>query len=139
MSVLTMPGELQLLFSESAAPPMANRSTSSQETFGQRLARLRKARGFSQAELGQLLGLSQRMMTYYEREAAKPPAHVLPQIADALKISVDELLGIRAVRNDPGPPRRSRLWRKLREIEKLSRRDQQALLRTIDAFLRKAS
>ncbi len=139
MSVLTMPGELQQLFSESAAPPMANRSASSHETFGQRLARLRKARGFSQAELGQLLGLSQRMMTYYEREAAKPPAHVLPQIADALKISVDELLGLRTIRNDPGPPRRSRLWRKLREIEKLSRRDQQALLRTIDAFLRKAS
>lgn len=134
-----MPAELQELISGSAPPSMAGKTSSTQETFGQRLARLRKARGFSQAELGQLLGLSQRMMTYYEREAAKPPAHVLPQIADALKVSVDELLGVRAVRNDPGPPRRSRLWRKLRDIEKLSKRDQQALLRTIDAFLRKAS
>lgn len=118
--------------------PMA-KGTASTEGFGQRLARLRNARGFSQTELGALIGVSQRMMTYYEREAGKPPAHVLPQLADALKVSVDELLGIRPGRDAQEPPRRSRLWRKLRQIEKLSRRDQQALLRTIDAFLRKAS
>jgi len=131
------PGTLHLV-PGSAPSPMA-KSTAPTEGFGQRLARLRKARGFSQSELGTLIGVSQRMMTYYERESGRPPAHVLPQLADALKISVDELLGVRPVRGAQDPPRRSRLWRKLREIEKLSKRDQQALLRTIDAFLRKAS
>ncbi len=108
------------------------------ETFGQRLARLRKARGFTQTELGQLVNLSQRMMTYYERRNAWPPAHLLPRLAEILGVSLDELVGRRPIEDAP-PRRHSRLWRKLRAIEKLSKRDQQALLRTIDAFLRKAS
>jgi transcriptional regulator with XRE-family HTH domain len=131
-----VPGTLHLV--PEIDPSMARRPTTG-EGFGQRLARLRKARGFNQSELGALIGVSQRMMTYYEREAGRPPAHVLPQLADALKVSLDELLGVRPVRDAEDPPRRSRLWRKLRQIEKLSKRDQQALLRTIDAFLRKAS
>jgi transcriptional regulator with XRE-family HTH domain len=108
------------------------------ETFGQRLARLRKARGFTQTELGRLIGLSQRMMTYYERQSTWPPAHLLPRLAAILGVSLDELTGTKPVADAP-PRRHSRLWRKLRAIEKLSKRDQQALLRTIDAFLRKAS
>jgi len=108
------------------------------ESFGQRLARLRKARGFTQTELGRLVGLSQRMMTYYERQSAWPPAQLLPRLAEILGVSLDELAGVSPVADAP-PRRHSRLWRKLREIEKLSKRDQQALLRTIDAFLRKAS
>ena len=42
------------------------------EAFGERLARLRKTRGYTQTELGEMLGLSQRMMTYYEREGGRP-------------------------------------------------------------------
>jgi DNA-binding XRE family transcriptional regulator len=50
------------------------------ETFGRRLVRLRKARGFTQTELGSLVGTTQRMIAYYEREnARRPPVHrVLP-------------------------------------------------------------
>lgn len=38
-----------------------------------------------------------------------------------------------------GPIKNRRLYRQLQNIEKLPKRDQQALLRTIDAFLAKAS
>ncbi|MGH9366294.1 MAG: helix-turn-helix domain-containing protein [Thermoanaerobaculia bacterium] len=55
-----------------------------EESFGERLARLRKARGYTQTELGEILDLSQRMMTYYEREDGRPPAHLLGQMAEAL-------------------------------------------------------
>lgn len=108
------------------------------ESFGQRLARLRKAQGFTQTELGRLVGLSQRMMTYYERQSAWPPAHLLSRLAETLGVSLDEIAGVQSVAAAP-PRRHSRLWCRLREIEKLTKRDQQALLRTIDAFLRKAS
>lgn len=119
-------------------PEMPRTKKSPPETFGQRLARLRKARGFSQTELGQLVGLSQRMMTHYENQTSWPPGHLLPRLAEILGVSLDELMGVQSVPDAP-TPRRSRLWRKLREIEKLPRRDQQALLRTIEAFLAKAS
>jgi transcriptional regulator with XRE-family HTH domain len=117
---------------------MPRPKTTPEETFGRRLARLRKARGFTQTELGQIVGLSQRMMTHYERQTSWPPGNLLPRLADALGVSLDELVGLRPTKDAP-TPRRSRLWRKLREIEKLPRRDQQALLRTIEAFLAKAS
>ena len=107
-----------------------------QETFGQRLARLRKARGYTQTELGELLGASQRMVTYYERESDRPPAHLLPRLAQALGVSVDALVGHAALR-EPPPPRHSRLWRKLRDVEKLSDADRKAVLRFVDALLAK--
>src|SRR3990172_7396805 len=66
------------------------------EPFGQRLSRLRKARGFTQTELGEILGVSQRVITYYERESGKPPAHLLPRLADALKGTGDEIVGSRS-------------------------------------------
>jgi len=46
--------------------------------FGERLAGLRKAAGFTQVELAAELGISQRMVAYYESPAATPPANLLP-------------------------------------------------------------
>jgi transcriptional regulator with XRE-family HTH domain len=110
------------------SPPTA------EETFGERLARLRKARGFSQTELGEMIGVSQRVMTYYECQSERPPAHLLPLLAEALAVSVDELLGLRPVKATPAP-RNTRLWRKLREIEKLPPSDRKAVLKILDGLL----
>jgi len=106
------------------------------EPFGQRLSRLRKARGFTQTELGEILGVSQRVITYYERESGKPPAHLLPRLADALKVTVDEIVGYERLR-EAHAPHNPRLWRKLREVEKLSEPDRKAVLRFVDALLAK--
>lgn len=108
--------------------------TSPEETFGQRLARLRKARGYTQTELGELVGVSQRMVTYYERAADHPPTYLVPKLADALKVTTDELLGVRPVEAEPAP-RSTRLWRKLREIEKLPGGDRKAVLKILDGLL----
>jgi transcriptional regulator with XRE-family HTH domain len=99
--------------------------------------RLHKARGFTQTdELGELLGVSQRVLTYYERESGRPPAHLLPRLADALKVTVDELVGYERLK-EAQAPRNPRLWRKLREIEKLGEADRKAVLRFVDALLAK--
>lgn len=111
-----------------------SRKTLQAEPFGQRLSRLRKTRGYTQTELGQMVGLSQRLMTYYEREGGRPPGHLLPEIARVLKVSLDELLGTKAVLDTPAP-RHTRLWRKLRDVEKLPEADRKAVLRFIDALM----
>jgi transcriptional regulator with XRE-family HTH domain len=109
--------------------------TSPTETFGQRLVRLRKAHGFTQTELGSRVGTTQRMVAYYEREnARRPPMHLLPGLAAALKVTVDELVGYEQLKDEP-PPRNARLWRKLRAVEKLSEPDRKAVLRFVDALL----
>jgi DNA-binding XRE family transcriptional regulator len=43
------------------------------ETFGQRLARLRKQAGFTQIDLAKDIGVTQRIITYYEAETQHPP------------------------------------------------------------------
>jgi len=105
-----------------------------EESFGERLARLRKARGYTQTELGEILGLSQRMMTYYEREGGRPPARLLGQIAETLGVAVEKLLGLKPIADKPAP-RNTRMWRKLREIEKLPASDRRAVIRLVDGLL----
>jgi transcriptional regulator with XRE-family HTH domain len=104
--------------------------------FGARLATLRKAAGFTQVELAAELGISQRMVAYYESPAATPPANLLPQLATTLGVSIDELFGVgapkrRLVKQDGD----SRLRRRLLAIEKLDVADKRQVLQLIDAFI----
>jgi transcriptional regulator with XRE-family HTH domain len=104
------------------------------ESFGTRLASLRKAAGFTQIELAAELGISQRMVAYYESPAATPPATLLPQIAAALGVSIDELFGVakrRLVKQDGD----SRLRRRLLAIEKLDLAEKRQVLQLLDAFI----
>ena len=115
-----------------AMPQRKTRKTT--ETCGQRLARLRKARGLTQTELGAQVGLSYRMVAYYESQTDRPPAHVLPELARALGVSVDELLGIR---RGPAVPvvTNLRLWRRLQQIERLPPAARKAVLKVLDGYL----
>jgi transcriptional regulator with XRE-family HTH domain len=61
--------------------------------FGARLAQLRKQAGLTQTALAREIGISQRMMAYYESPTAFPPAMLLPTLARVLGISVETLLG----------------------------------------------
>ena len=60
------------------------------------------------------------------------------QLAANLGVSADEILGLKASGRSNGAIRNRRLLRQVQALEKLSKRDQQALPRTIDAFLSKA-
>lgn len=104
------------------------------ESFGRRLARIRQARGYSQYTLADELGISQRMVAYYETQTQRPPTRLIPRIAEVLGASADQLLGIAAIKNKEGA-RNSRLWRKLRQIETLPPGDRRALLKMLDALL----
>jgi len=106
------------------------------ESFGDRLARFRRAAGYSQRELGELVGLSQRMIAYYEGQTDHPPTKLLPVMAEVLGISADELLGIKPLRASPKPANQ-RLWRRFKEIERLPPRERKQLLAVIDMFIDK--
>jgi hypothetical protein len=65
-------------------------------------------------------------------------ADMIVRMAKVLDVSTDELLGVVPPAKRPGAQRNLRFVRRLQMIEKLPRRDQDALLRTIDAFLDRA-
>jgi transcriptional regulator with XRE-family HTH domain len=104
------------------------------EGFGRRLAALRQSRGMTQTELGDAAGVSQRVVAYYESESAQPPGSLLVNFARALKVSTDELLGVRPIA-EKLPPKTARLLKRLRRIEELPAADQRAVLKLVDAML----
>ena len=104
------------------------------EGFGRRLAKLREEAGLSQKALGALVGLSPRMVAYYEGRSALPPGHVLAALGEAFGVSADELMGAKPTRAKP-LHRNQRLWRRFAQIKKLPVRDRKELFSVIDAYL----
>ena len=105
-----------------------------ESAFGRRLAHWRTLRGFTQAELAERIGVSQRVVCYYERETRYPPSHLLLNIAETLQVSLEELIGSVALK-DESIPKNTRLKRKLELVESLDPQDQKAIVRMIDAFV----
>ncbi len=103
--------------------------------FGERLAEFRKASGYTQEELARELGISRRMLAYYEGETQHAPATILPRLAQVLGISVDELLT--GEERQPAPPHTmsNRLQRKLRELEKLGYKEKRQAMQLLDLFI----
>jgi transcriptional regulator with XRE-family HTH domain len=103
-------------------------------TIGRHLREIRKRRGLTQVELAEKLGMQQTLYSSYERGRLRVPGGLIASFAQALNVSADEILGLRT----PKPERTfrdPRLVRRLQALEKLSRANRQAILKTLDAFL----
>ncbi len=101
--------------------------------FGSRLTALRKAAGYTQVQLAAELGTTQRMIAYYESRAEKAPAALLPQMAAALGVSADELLGIKPLRKGRKPD--TLLHRRLQRIEQLDPKAKRQITQILDTFI----
>lgn len=99
-----------------------------------RLARIRKERGYTQTELPQKIGITQALVTDYERDKLRMYVEMAVRFARALEISTDELLGIQPTR--AAGKLSLKLVRRLQKLEQLSDSKQRVLLQTIDGFLR---
>jgi transcriptional regulator with XRE-family HTH domain len=104
------------------------------ESIGQRVARIRKQRGFTQSELAERIGIIQTIVSAIETGALKLSADMAVRFARALECTTDELL------QPSGKPAKARkpsrkVLRRLERIETLPRTQQTALLKTIDTAL----
>lgn len=73
----------------------------------------------------------------YETVAEFPPTAVVVQLAEALKVSTDELLGVkprRAGRADEDPETR-RLWKKFQQVLQLPEKDRRAVIRLVNSLV----
>ncbi|MFH1618220.1 MAG: helix-turn-helix transcriptional regulator [Candidatus Margulisiibacteriota bacterium] len=104
--------------------------------FGKRIADLRKMRGLTQHQLGKAIGVSKRVIAYYEGETKYPPAHLIVPLAQALNVSTDELLGVKDV-TPIVAPQCAALWRKLKILEDFPEKDRKAVLHYVDALAAK--
>jgi len=102
--------------------------------FKSNLKRLRKERGFSQRELARKIGVSQRLITYYEDRAIDIPLSKVEVLSKALEVSVAQLLDMK-VCNDEITHVDIRILKKVRQIQELPKRAQDALIHTINTAL----
>ena len=70
-------------------------------SLGRNIAVYRKRKGFTQEELGQLLGVTNQAVSKWESETSMPDVMLLPRIADALAVSVDNLFTDHTVQTIP--------------------------------------
>jgi transcriptional regulator with XRE-family HTH domain len=112
---------------------MKHKSKFIEGRFGKTLASLRKARGLTQEELAAKCRVSRRMIVYYERESIHPPVALLPDLARCLKVSVEQLLGVKTIK-DTGLSKDKRLMRRLKQLQELSPKDQRSVLSLIKSI-----
>jgi transcriptional regulator with XRE-family HTH domain len=105
--------------------------------FGERLQAIRRARGLTQVQLAEVAGTTQRAVSYYETEAGFPPAPAVIDLAKALRITTDELLGVKPPKveriNDDSEARR--MWKRFQMVSVLPERDQKAVIRLINSLV----
>jgi transcriptional regulator with XRE-family HTH domain len=99
-------------------------------SLGENMMLLRKKKGFSQAELGKLIGTSGDVVGRYERGDISPSIEVVSKIADALEVSIDYLIGKTKMVLDADTMRR------LEDISTLSEENKKFVLNMIDMALR---
>ena len=104
------------------------------ETIGHRIRQLRKKRGLSQAEVAETLGVHQSRVSECELGTVRIPATVLAAFGQMLKTPLDEIVGLKPIK-DGDIFKDRRFVRRLQRIEKLPKRAKQALLKTIDTYL----
>ena len=105
--------------------------------FGKRLAAVRKARGLSQRDLARNVGISYRMIAYYEAQTSRPPSAKLPVLANALKVSTDELLGHAPL--SVQEPANGRLWKRLQAVEQLPPQAQKQVVELVELLAKTQS
>ena len=115
---------------------MSKRKTPVMQSFGERLAQLRKTAGYTQVEFAAEVDITQRMVAYYEAPDAQPPAHLLPQMAQVLGVGVgvDVLLGLSEQRS-PKRIATNRLERRLLEIDKFDAKAKSQITQLLDSFI----
>lgn len=60
---------------------------------GKRIKLLRTNKEITQKELSEYLGLTPKMISFYEKEERFPPHDIITKIADYFKVTTDYLLG----------------------------------------------
>jgi transcriptional regulator with XRE-family HTH domain len=103
---------------------------------GQRLARLRKERGYTQVDLAKKIGIIQTLISDYELDKLRMSAEMAVRFAMILGITTDELVNPKV-----GPKKSTRkpslkIMRRMEQIEKLPPRKQDFVLQALDSLLK---
>jgi len=121
-----------------SASPMTHDEKVFFKQLGARIAALRKDQGMTQVQLAEALGLSQQMVASYEVGRRRAPVSLLPQIAQTLAVSLEELIGqkdLQPAKRGPAP----KLQQQIERIQQLPRSKQRFVIEMLDTVLQQAA
>ncbi len=107
------------------------------ESIGQRIAKFRKLKGYTQIQLADKIGLTQTLISDYERDKIRPHPEMIIRFALALEVSADQLLGLKEAKNGGHTPS-LKILRRIKNIEELPASQQKVLFQIIDTFIKGA-
>ena len=120
---------------------MTKKSTKTRPPQGTRLAELRKAAGLSQYELARYVGVPQPNIAFWEQSEKPPRSEVLPKMAEALGVSVEDLLdvdtkkkGAKKATATHGIPA-GKVREVFDRVSKLPRRQQEHIVNWVSAYV----
>lgn len=99
-------------------------------SFGKRLTEVRKDKKMSQDEVGKLVGVHGAVIGRYERDEVKPSIEMATQLAEALEVSLDYLVGSTDVLLEKS------IVNRVLDIQKLKENDKQHVFALLDAFIK---
>ncbi len=102
--------------------------------FGQRLHTLREQAGLSQQQLAEQLGLTQRAYAYWERHPVALRPDQLLSVAEALNVSVDDLVGTNGTKKRGTGPT-GKMKQLFEAASRLPRSQQQKIAAIIEPFI----
>ena len=88
-------------------------------------------------QLAQAARTTQRAVSYYENDDGLPTAAALIDLARALKVTADGLLGLKAPKGERinDDPETRRLWKRFRMVSTLPEKDQRAVIRLVNSLV----
>ena len=112
--------------------PKGRPASNSRPAFGERIARLRVAAGLTQEQLAEAMGVTQRVVTYWEREARSVRADQLAELAGVLGTGVDALL------HGSGSAKKQRLPSVIEKLQSLPKKRQTEILKQVESLIAEA-
>lgn len=100
---------------------------------GAHIRQLRKDAGLSLRELARQIEVHPSNVSFWENNDKLPSSNILLKMADALSVSVEELLGKSPI--EKNPLKVGKMGNVLNELASLPRRQQQEILSTIEHLI----
>ena len=117
--------------------PMTPDETAFFRRLGTRIAEHRKAHDLTQAQLGELIGITQQQIASFEIGRRRIPVSALPLLAKALNVSIEALIDTptkAASKRGPAP----KIQQQLERVSALPKAKQRAVMEVLDSVLAQA-
>jgi transcriptional regulator with XRE-family HTH domain len=101
---------------------------------GRNIRNLRKERGLSQAELARKTGVSQKVISAYERNYRRPSSTFIPVVAETLGTTPDALYDTGEGKS--GGLKKNSLWKIVERLEGIPEDEREEVFSMIDKYLK---